>query len=384
MTSINNVSNQVITAIMANINFNPNSSTITLSGAWLWSTIDEASIWRLVQDMQPTADLIIDGLTITKFDTFGQFFIDKLMRNLKLNGHNNLTLKLSPAHQDILTHIVNTRQDKINNSPLAQQHHATTINGIIKNVLRSIKLRVEFIGQTVMGALQLLRAPHTFNLQEAMRTLKNAGFDSIFVVLLLNFLIATTLAYEMSPQFVRYGANVYIVNFLGIAMLKEVSPLLTAIIIAGRTGSAITAEIGTMKIQEELDALKAMGISPLQKLVLPKIIAVVIATPLLTALADVIGMVGGAIIANNYLNVSYTMFIERMQTYVSIHNYTAGIIKSIAFGLSIALIGCLQGLLVQGNANSVGERTTKSVVESIITIICLDAIFAVIFYRLGM
>jgi phospholipid/cholesterol/gamma-HCH transport system permease protein len=350
----------------------------------VWSTIDESKIVNFLKNIKLSGNPIIDGLSISKFDTFGRYFVEKIISELSHTKQPQITLKLTPNHEKLLLSIPTNKPNRNDTSKQVKPSKIGIISEQLKSLIRSASIRVEFIGQTIISVWQIIKSPSTLNFQETVRTLKNAGFDSIFVVLLLNFLIATTLAYEMAPQFIRYGANVYIVNFLGISMLKEVSPLLTAIIIAGRTGSSITAEIGTMKINEELDALKAMGISPLQKLVIPKILAIVIATPLLTALADIVGMIGGAIVANNYLNISYTMFIERTQTYVSINNYTSGIIKSIFFGLSIAFIGCLHGMLVKGDANSVGMRTTRSVVASIITIICLDAIFAIIFYRLGM
>jgi len=155
--------------------------------------------------------------------------------------------------------------------------------------------------------------------------------------------------------------------------------LLTAIIVAGRTGSSITATIGTMKVQEEIDAIQTMGISPIRRLVLPKVLGAIIAVPLITSIADIASLIGGAIVADSTLNVTYTLFLERLQTYVSINNYTCGIIKSFAFALLIALVGCFCGFKVKGNANSIGEQTTKSVVLSIILIVLFDAIFAVIF-----
>ncbi len=164
-----------------------------------------------------------------------------------------------------------------------------------------------------------------------MRTVYDTGYKGMGVASLLSFLIGVTLAYQMAPQFITYGANVYVVNFLGIALLKEVSPLLTAIIVAGRTGASITAEIGTMKVQEEIDAIQTMGISPITRLVLPKVIGVMIAVPLITSIGDIASMMGGAIVANTSLDISYSLFIERVKAYVLMSNYTIGIYKSIVF-----------------------------------------------------
>ncbi len=187
----------------------------------------------------------------------------------------------------------------------------------------------------------------------------------------------------MAPQFVTYGANVYVVNFLGISLLREVTPLLTAIIIAGRTGSAITASLGTMKVQEEIDALQTMGISPVRRLVMPQIIGLLVSLPILTMLADVASMFGGMLFAGPLLGIDFSLFIERMQGNVSINNFWIGILKSVFFAWIIGMVGCFCGFKVKSSADSVGIQTTRSVVISICLIIVVDALFAIIFKGLG-
>jgi phospholipid/cholesterol/gamma-HCH transport system permease protein len=187
----------------------------------------------------------------------------------------------------------------------------------------------------------------------------------------------------MAPQFVMYGANVYVVNFLGIAMLREVTPLITAIIVAGRTGSAIAAQIGTMKVQEEIDALQTMGISPMRRLVAPQVIGLIIALPILTMLSDAASMLGGMLFANPLLGVDYSLFIMRLQSYVSINNFWVGIVKSFFFAGIIGMVGCFCGFRVKSNADSVGIQTTRSVVISICLIIVVDALFAILFKAMG-
>jgi phospholipid/cholesterol/gamma-HCH transport system permease protein len=376
---IDNIKNACLTLDKEN-------NVINLTGSWDWDHIDETYIQKNINsfDIANIDLLTIDGLSIIRIDTIGAYFLNKILKRLT-GKHLNIAIHLKDEHKKLFDRISLAQSDHGSNKRVKiDGSDASTSMNLIHQFNTFFSSAFVFLGQTCISSLQILKRPANLDWKEAIRTIRNTGVNGIFVVLLLNFLIATTLTYEMAPQFTKYGANLFIVNFLGIAMLKEVSPLLTAIIIAGRTGSSITAELGTMKVQEEIDAIKTMGISPFQKLVLPKILGIVIATPLLTVLADLVGMIGGAIISNHYLNISYELFIERTQSYVSINNYTSGIIKSIAFGFGIGFISSLSGFKVKGDANSIGENTTLSVVLSIIMIVLLDAIFAIIFLKLGM
>lgn len=380
----NSINNKVTTN-HADLEWDSTQSTLNLQGSWSWDNIDESYISTQIKSIPTIINkLTIDGASITNLDTIGAYFINTIINSLSYNN-NKPNIILDEENKKLLDRVTNSLNGSANNNQ--DKHNQTAIamtpKKMLKALIHPIIPIITFLGQTCVSGLQIIKKPSLLNFQETIRTIRDTGLYGMFVVLLLNFLIGTTLAYEMAPQFTKYGANVFIVNFLGISMLKEVSPLLTAIIIAGRTGSAITAEIGTMKVNEEIDAIKTMGISPFQKLIIPKILAVLIATPLLTALADTMGMIGGAMVANNSLHITYQLFIERTQDYVSIYNYTTGIIKSIAFGLSIGFIGCYCGMSVRGDANSIGEQTTRSVVSSIIMIILLDAIFAILFLRYG-
>jgi phospholipid/cholesterol/gamma-HCH transport system permease protein len=180
-----------------------------------------------------------------------------------------------------------------------------------------------------------------------------------------------------------YGASVFIVEFVGIAMLREIAPVITAIIVAGRSGSAYTAQIGTMKVTEEVDALRTMGIGPLDLLIAPKVLALIVALPLLTAFADVTGVFGGMVIASTQLDVGFEAFLDRFKTVISPTNYLIGIGKAPVFAVIIAMIGCYQGLRVSGSAESVGRHTTVSVVQSIFLVIVFDALFSILLSRMG-
>ncbi len=363
--------------------FSLQAEIIILSGSWLWSTINEKSFNSKLSKIKNSKVVVVNGLNIDKIDTTGVYFIIRLIEYLKKNNTQLVKLELNLSDSKLYE-----RVSTQSNTPVPRQpaDNSRLLARLGRSLVDSFKIAlslVSFFGLFCFNLIQFIKSPLHLDWREVSRTINDAGLKGLWVACLLSFLLGITLAYQMAPQFTTYGANVYIVNFLGIAMLKEVSPLITAIIVAGRTGAAITAEIGTRKVQEEIDALQTMGVSTMQRIALPKILGVMIAVPLITSVADMASMLGGAIVSNSSLDVNYSLFLSRMQNYVSINNYTCGLIKSIAFAFIVALVGCFCGLRVKGNANSIGEATTKSVVTGIILIVVIDAIFGIIFKTLG-
>jgi phospholipid/cholesterol/gamma-HCH transport system permease protein len=236
-----------------------------------------------------------------------------------------------------------------------------------------------FIGESAIVFLRSLLQPHRIRWRPILHNLQTAGFEALPITGLLSFLMGVVIAYQGADQLQRFGANIFIADLVGLSMLRELSPLLTAIIVAGRSGSAYAAQIGTMKISEEIDALRTIGIGPQELLVQPKIIALVIALPLLTVYADVAGVLGGMLMANSMLDISYRVFLDRLDDALSLSSFLTGIIKAPVFAVIIALIGCYQGFQVSGSADSVGRQTTVSVVQSIFLVIVADALFSIIF-----
>ncbi|MCC2644730.1 MAG: hypothetical protein K0R94_508 [Burkholderiales bacterium] len=370
---------------LGNMQYIPASNTLELTGAWLWKTLDEKDFAVLAKKIAGTITQInIDGSKIVEIDTVGAFFISRIlsyasMHNIKVNSF--LIPESGKQFFERIDKIVVAKRNDSTDKPFIGL--VPLLGQGVINFFLSILEFVEFFGQFIMNCINFARHPRQLNWNDLIRTIFDAGFKGVGVASLLSFLIGITLAYQMAPQFITYGANVYVVNFLGIALLKEVSPLLTAIIVAGRTGASITAEIGTMKVQEEIDAIQTMGISPITRLVLPKVIGVMIALPLITSIGDVAGMLGGAIVSKASLDISYALFIERVKEYVLMSNYTVGIYKSIVFAFVVSLVGCYCGFKVKGDANSIGEQTTRSVVLGIILIVFFDAVIAVICKILG-
>jgi phospholipid/cholesterol/gamma-HCH transport system permease protein len=245
--------------------------------------------------------------------------------------------------------------------------------------LRGFSGMLAFIGESAIVFVRSLVQPQRIRWRPILHNLQTAGFEALPITGLLSFLMGVVIAYQGADQLQRFGANIFIADLVGLSMLRELSPLLTAIIVAGRSGSAYAAQIGTMKISEEVDALRTIGVVPQELLVQPKILALVIALPLLTVYADVAGVLGGMLMANSMLDISYGVFFDRLEEALSLSSFLTGIIKAPVFAMIIALVGCYQGFQASGSADSVGRQTTVSVVQSIFLVIVADALFSIIF-----
>jgi phospholipid/cholesterol/gamma-HCH transport system permease protein len=225
--------------------------------------------------------------------------------------------------------------------------------------------------------------PGRIRWKEVADNLVEAGHRALGIVGLLSFLLGIVIAYQGGMQLRQYGASLFVADLVGLSMVRELAPIITAIIVAGRTGSAYTAQIGTMKVTEEVDALRSMGIPPMELLVLPKLLALIIALPLLTVFADIMGILGGMVMSSVQLDIAFSTFIQRIGTAVSLESFLVGVGKAPVFAAIIATIGCYQGFQVVGSAESVGRRTTISVVQAILAVIVVDAAFSVAFSHLG-
>jgi len=217
-----------------------------------------------------------------------------------------------------------------------------------------------------------------------LHNIRSAGFDALPIVGLLSFLLGVVVAHQAAAQLRQYGANIFVADLVGLSMLREFAPLITAIIVAGRSGSAYAAQIATMQVTDEIDAMRTLGIAPIEMLVLPKLTALVIALPLLTVFADILGVLGGMIMARPQLGVSYGEFADRFTKAVSVTSYMVGIGKAPVFAIIIGVVGCFHGFRAKGAADSVGRQTTRSVVHSIFLVIVADALFSVAFSALDL
>jgi phospholipid/cholesterol/gamma-HCH transport system permease protein len=239
-----------------------------------------------------------------------------------------------------------------------------------------------FIGKVAMIALSYFHRFRNIRYKEIVFEIYESAIRALGVIGLITFLIGVVIAYQSSIQLKLYGANIFIVDMLGIGIFRELSPLLVAVVVAGRSGSAYAAQIGVMKITEELDAMRTMGFDPYAFLVLPRIIALTIMMPVLIFFADIMGVLGGMLVSKIELGISPEFFLERFANVIDIRHFWVGIVKGPFFALLIASIGIYRGLQVQNDTQSIGFNTTKSVVESIFAVIICDAIFSIIFTNL--
>jgi phospholipid/cholesterol/gamma-HCH transport system permease protein len=241
---------------------------------------------------------------------------------------------------------------------------------------------VEFVGEAGVAMVKALLNPNQVRWKDAFLVAETAGVNALPVIVLVGFLMGLIMAFQAAIPMRQFGAEIYVANLVGLSMVRELGPLMTAIVLAGRSGSAFAAELGTMKVNEEIDALITMGLDPVQFLVVTRILAAVIMTPLLTLFADLIGVMGGSLvlISMGYSLATYFKQIISMVTYVDLFG---GLLKSIVFGLLGAGLGCLRGLQTEIGASAVGESTTRAVVGGIVLIVITDGIFSVVYYYLG-
>ncbi|MDD3774691.1 MAG: ABC transporter permease [Sulfurovaceae bacterium] len=252
------------------------------------------------------------------------------------------------------------------------------------HIYGEFKEMLRFLGELFTNLFYTLLRPREFRFKETVYHIYHSGFSALMIVAVTAFLVGMVIAYQGSVQLAKFGADIFIVDTVAISMVRELGPMITAIVIAGRSGSAYTAEIGAMKITEEISAMRTMGFDPYSFLVLPRIIALMIALPLLIFFADIVGIFGGMFASKMQLGISVEQFINRLYEVLEVKHYILGMIKGPVFAFLIASVGCFRGFQVSQNTESIGLHTTQSVVNSIFLVIAFDALFSVIYTELDL
>ena len=356
--------------------------TIWCGGPWTVRHLHR--IAPVIKDLQPPGDSIrIDLQGIASMDTGGAWLLSRLIANLRRQGCRIDVINPSRELQGMLSLVTETAARLTSPPPADRPGLVEMLGRISRESGRNGVGMLSFVGEMAGIAVARLVMPSRFRWRAMVHELGEAGYKAVAIVGLLAFLLGIVITYQGGVQLRQYGASLFVADLVGLSMLRELAPMLTAIIVAGRTGSAYTAQIGTMKVTEEIDALRAMGIQPMELLVLPKLIALIIALPLLTVYADIMGVIGGMVMASAQLDIAYGTFLERLQIALSVDSFLVGVGKAPVFAGVIATIGCYQGFQVSGSAESVGRRTTTSVVQSILAVIVIDAAFSVAFSYLG-
>jgi phospholipid/cholesterol/gamma-HCH transport system permease protein len=360
--------------------FDKENNHFLCKGSWSILNIDELTQQFKGISLPTHQKLIISGSCLTKFDSAGALAITQYINALKQHKNHVELADFNQQQRDLLD-LVESKKDYLTykpsppeKRPFLYQIGKETINKLYQ--IDGLVILVGSLSDKLFSAFAELRR---FQFPSIVSNIESSGIRALPIVALLSFLIGVVLAYQMGLQLETYGASIFIAYLSGMAIFREFAPLITAIIVAGRTSSAFTAQIGSMKINEEIDALNTMGLSPIELIVVPKVLGLLIVFPLLIFWADAFSTLGAMVMSKFMLHVGYLDFATRLRDSVGLQQLMLGLYKAPAFALLISLVGCFQGFRVQPNADSVGSQTTKSVVQALFLIIIADAFFSVIY-----
>ena len=358
---------------------------VAASGSWTIKTasILETSIAKLVPASGAAAS--IDFSNLDAIDTAGALLIRRLYQRLEQAGNSTRVIGLSDAHAALIE-----RVDLAGDcEPLPDENYQPLI-AMVERTGRAACAALEeaadllyFLGVTSVTATISIIRPGRIRFISVLNHIERVGLNAMPIIGLLSFLIGIVVSYQGADQLQKFGAEIFTVDLLGVSIFREMGILLAAIVIAGRSGSAFAAQIGTMQVNQEIDAMRTLGFDPVEILVLPRVMALVIAMPLIAVYSDIMALIGGGMMVILTLDVSFHQFLERLQSAVTIWTFWAGIIKAPVFGFLIALTGCREGLKVTGSAESVGLHTTRAVVISIFLVIVADALFSILYSAFG-
>lgn len=359
---------------------------LLLGGDWLLAEAQRMDQALRTLDFGGISQIAIDGTKISRLDSAGAWLILRTRRSLEARRARVASVLLPENFRGLYERLESEAL-----VPAAMHPRRQTFGDFLErigrgtmHVLHQTYDLIGFLGRVTVETWEALLAPrHELPFPAFVQQVEETGLTALPIVGMLAFLIGVVLAYQGADQLKRFGAEIYTIDFLGIGILRELGGLVTAIVIAGRSGSAFTAQIGTMRVNEETDAMQTIGLNIAEILVLPRVLALMLSLLLLTFYADVVGLVGGMVMTYFDLGISFPAFMRELESAISLKTLLVGLIKAPIFAFVIALVGCFEGLRVERNAGSVGRLTTRSVVESIFLIIAIDAGFSVLFSVLG-
>ncbi|WP_297575518.1 ABC transporter permease [uncultured Campylobacter sp.] len=363
---------------MEKASFNVDKNKISLDGVWTYSA-DKNSIRLLKEEMANLQnEVIFDMSNLKELDYALAIII------CRFSLQNNLKIKLINSNKTYDAIFALTKNQSLQNSyKFKKQNIFEEIGVAVYGAFLSFMSFLNFLGELSIKTLYNLLNFRKIRLKTISNICKDGGINSIFIVCLTSFLIGVVLIYIGSEMLADFGATFFIVEIMGMLTFRELSPLIAAIVVAGRSASSFTAEIGVMKITDEIDAMKTMGFDPFVNLVIPRIIAMALIMPFVVFLADMASVLGQLLVSYYYLDIDLFVYFDRVKNLVEIRHFYLGLLKAPFFGLAIALIGCFRGFEVSKNSLSIGRLTTKSVVNAIFWVIMIDCIFAILFMKVG-
>ncbi|WP_046060915.1 MlaE family ABC transporter permease [Methylotuvimicrobium alcaliphilum] len=377
MASLNN---KLIAKPVLQIEQKNNLSSINLKGSWNLLAINgSSSITRELKALQYNSDCIWRLDEVEALDTAGAWLIWQAWGEEFPNQ-----VEMRPEHKRLFDRwkTFNYARPEETQKSLAQIFNDG--NKVILAFYRHVFNGIILLGQLLLDTVYLLRSPNKIPWPEISMTIYSSGVKALGITALVGFLIGIVLSYLSALQLQAFGAEIYIINILGMSVIRELGPLLAAILVAGRSGSALTAQIGIMRVAEELDALSSMGISHSLRIIFPIVVALTVTLPLLTVWTNAAALLGGMVSAWHTLDISMQQFVQRLPDSVPLVNVFIGVGKAAVFGMLIGLIACHYGFHIKPNSESLGNETTNSVVASITVVIMVDAIFAILFMGTGM
>lgn len=353
-------------------------SRLRLSGAW---TLDHATRIAEVLGGAPETIDAVDATGIARLDSVG---VLQLLRFARRHGVELDVFTFADSHRALVSAIEDVADDR----PRRKREYGVSealarLGRAVHNNWKETLALIGFLGETQVKLLRMFKEPARFRPTATVHHMEQVGLDAVPLVALLCFLVGAVVAFLGANILRDFGAQIFVVELVSISFLREFGVLLTAIVLAGRTASAFTAQIGAMKSREEIDAIRTLGMDPIDLLVIPRMLALLVMLPLLTFIAMVFGLLGGLTVGAYSLDIPPQQYLARMHETMELRHFLVGLAKAPVFALLISLIGCLEGLQVEGTAQSVGERTTSSVVQSISMVIVLDAFFAIWFMEMN-
>jgi phospholipid/cholesterol/gamma-HCH transport system permease protein len=357
-------------------------------GSWTAANVTtlEALSDAIMPQLERSKTVKLDMAEVRELDTLGAWLLEKMSRRATAAGHRADVVGVADNYAGLVEELrqVNRR----NPAP------APTLNPVVAKLndigrsavgaTEDISVFLQMLASLFLALVGVLRRPRSLRLTSLVYQLYRVGWQAIPIMVLITFLIGAIIAQQGFFHFRKFGADSYVVDMVGILVLRELGVLIVAIMVAGRSGSAYTAELGSMKMREEIDALSTMGLDPVEVLILPRIIALVCALPILSFIGSMAALYGGGLVAQFYGDMGPAIYIARLHDAVSVTSFKVGIIKAPFMALAIGIVACSEGLRVKGSAESLGKQTTTSVVKSIFLVIVLDGLFAVFFASIGM
>ncbi|MBC7405065.1 MAG: ABC transporter permease [Cytophaga sp.] len=351
-------------------------------GAWLVHVLSVKQVMDALniqlKIMSNQGDLAWDLTKITALDHIGAQIFWQVWGKKRPSK-----LEINPLHESLFERLELVSQLAIPVTPKPRLTRVMRLGARMLSFFEHLLGFVALLGQLILDIARFIRHPSKGPWKELSANIYRTGFQALGITALVGMLIGVVLSYLSAQQLITFGGDLFIVNILGMSIVRELGPLLAAILVAGRSGSAITAQIGVMRVTEELDAMRVMGIPQGYRLIMPKVVALALSMPLIVIWTDVMALIGGMIAAQIRLGMSPSFFLHKLPEAVALANYWIGLGKGVVFGMLIALVACHFGLRIQPNTESLGQGTTSSVVISITVVIIADAIFAIVFSNVG-